>query len=891
MLRIREIADAAKGYYQQSDYYLEVPGDWLGKGSERLGLKGRARQEDFEAVCDNINPATGASLTAKTLDNRRVGWDFNFNSPKSVGIAREMIGAVDAEEGQRIEDAHREAVAYAMSHVEDDMQCRVRDGGKDENRQTGNMIAMRVTHRTTRPNEDDKTPDMELHDHVVVANATFDDEAGKVKAAQIGQIWHDASYYEAIYHNRMAANLQALGYGIRRKGKGFEIEGISDALIELFSRRKAHIEKRAEELGIEDAEAKARLGATTRLNKADSRIEELSTYWDGKLTEGDRECLRHLKGQPSHECDAGQAVGYATSHLFERQSVVPARKVYETAMRRGIGLVTPEAIQAEAERQGLLVRGGLATTQAVLDQEERLIAFARLGRGTCRPLGADAEIALDGLSDEQKATVRHIWQSPDRVILVEGDAGTGKTEAMKVTIPGIDQPGVFLAPSASASRGTLREKGFQNADTIARFLVDEKFRETARDGFIYVDEAPLAGLASMVEVFDKAKELNARVILQGDRKQHGSVDRGNVFPVLERFAGLPVARMSEIWRQKDQGYKQAVAAIAQGDFLGGYDMLNDLGWIHQTPAFDHNKPLADAYLAALKDKASVLVVAPTHKEGGEITQAIRQRLKESGMVGQEERAFPTLKSLGWTRAERGDRERYDGNEVIQFVRNSGPYKAGQRVQAGEFQPGKVKPEHFNVYAPTETRLAKGDTIRITANGKDKSGKHKLNNGATYQVAGFSKSGDILLSNGWALAADYGHLTHGLVVTSHASQGATVDRVLIAMGHESRPAITAEQFYVSVSRGKRKAEIFTDLSPALLREAIQRGDQRMSATELMAERKPETPAPAERPMRERKRTARTKSFVEKVTETYRQLRMKANSVIAEAIRQREPSYER
>ena len=72
---------------------------------------------------------------------------------------------------------------------------------------------------------------------------------------------------------------------------------------------------------------------------------------------------------------------------------------------------------------------------------------------------------------------------------------------MKATIPGIDKPGVFLAPSASASRGTLREKGFHNADTIARFLTDQRFREQARGGFIYIDEAPLAGLSDIDAVF------------------------------------------------------------------------------------------------------------------------------------------------------------------------------------------------------------------------------------------------------------------------------------------------------------------------------------------------------------------------------------------------------
>jgi conjugative relaxase-like TrwC/TraI family protein len=900
MLRIREIANAgaAKDYYRQSDYYLEVPGDWLGRGAERLGLTGRARQEDFEALCDNLNPAAGGNLTAKTVDGRRVGWDFNFNSSKSVGIALELTGDMG------ILKAHRDAVEYAMAHVEDDMLTRVRAKGKDEDRLTGNIVAMRVTHRTTRPNEDDKTPDMELHDHVVVFNATFDDAEDKWKAAQIGQIKHDAPYYEAIYHNRLAANLRGLGYGIRRKGTGFEIAGISDELIGKYSRRKAAIEKKAAELGIHDAEAKARLGATTRLGKIGSRIEELTAYWDSKLTRQERRQLKRLKGQPSYQGDTAGAVEYAIGHLFERQSVVDVRRLYETAIRHGIGFVEPDGVAAEAQRQGLLVRCSLATTQRVLDQEEQLISFARLGRGTYRPLGAGASVPETGLSAQQKAIVRHIWESPDRVIMIEGDAGTGKTEAMKVTIPGIDKPGVFLAPSASASRGTLREKGFRNADTIARFLVDEKFRQQARDGYIYIDEAPLAGIRQMAEVFDKAAELDARVILQGDRKQHSSVDRGSTFHVLETFAGLPVARLAEIRRQKNQGYRQAVAAIAKGDILGGYDRLDKLGWIEQTPVFDHNKPLVDAYMAAIRDKASVLVVAPTHKEGDEITLALRKRLKEAGIVGVEERTFHTLKPLGWTEAERGDLARYEGNEVIQFVRNSGSHRAGQRVESAEFRPDQLSPEHFAVYAPDEIALAKGDAIRITANGRDKSGKHRLNNGTIYEVAGFTKSGDITLSNGWTIGADFGHFTHGRVVTSHASQGSTVDRVLIGMGSESRTAISAEQFYVSVSRGRQEARIFTNVSPSLLREAIQRGVSRMSATEFMQGRKPERqPAPeptrlhlpppkrGDAPPGQRERSSRMRQFVQRVQNAYRQLRMKARPVARHAVRQRETTYER
>src|SRR6185437_2556685 len=75
------------------------------------------------------------------------------------------------------------------------------------------------------------------------------------------------------------------------------------------------------------------------------------------------------------------------------------------------------------------------------------------------------------------AVVRHVVGSRDRVTLVRGAAGVGKTSLMQEAVEAIEAGGtkvIALAPSASASRGTLREAGFENADTVARFLLDEK---------------------------------------------------------------------------------------------------------------------------------------------------------------------------------------------------------------------------------------------------------------------------------------------------------------------------------------------------------------------------------------------------------------------------------
>jgi hypothetical protein len=234
-----------------------------------------------------------------------------------------------------------------------------------------------------------------------------------------------------------------------------------------------------------------------------------------------------------------------------------------------------------------------------------------------------------------------------------------------------------------------------------------------------------------------------------------------------------------------------------------------------------------------EDKERVLIVAPTHIEGEEITSEIRARLKQEGKLG-DEQVFETFRPLGWTDAEKGDLERYDGTEVLQFHRNSGTFRAGQRIRVADFKRGDRlgKPSNFAVFTPRGLALAAGDNIRITANGKDKSGTHKLNNGSQYTVRGFTKEGDLALSNGWVVDKDFGYIDHGYVSTSHASQGKTVDRVLIAMGQESAPAINAEQFYVSVSRGRESAKVYSNMHRDHLHEAIQRKDGRKSATELI-----------------------------------------------------------
>jgi conjugative relaxase-like TrwC/TraI family protein len=900
-----------------------TPGELLGKGFDRLDITGKSPTDVMRCLAYNLDPATGKLLRPHAKEGDRVGMDFTFNSPKSVGLAREVGGENNAGD-PRVEAAHREAVAYAMGLVEADMQTRVRAGGANENRATGTMFAYRVTHRDTRINADDQMPDMSLHDHVFVMNLTYDPVEEKFKAAEVGQIKHDAPYYEAAYMNRLAGNLKALGYGVERKGKAFEIAGIDRPLIEKFSRRSKYIGEVAAKLNIANPRAKAKLGATTRLGKTKETVEDLQAYYVSRLTDDEKRDLSSLGGRPGKETTTEAAVAYAIGHMFERSSVVDEKRLYETALRHGIGSVTVDGVEAEARRQGLLVKGGEATTRGVLAEEAKVIAFAREGRGTCRALGMvagpdmvrtlpargstldersklaetatlspdhQAEVEARGgetkhlasqkaavptskLSPEQAVMVNHILTSTDRLILVVGDAGTGKTFAVKSAFAHIDRPIEILAPGAEASRGVLRRDGFSSADTVTSFLNSDRRQQAVKGGVIWVDEAGQLPIRDLSRLVDIAKAQGARIVLQGDPKQHRSVARdGNMMRVLETHAGLPVAKLKDIKRQRGE-YKAAVSLLSKGEMAEGFDAIEKLGWVRTV---EDNAPLVDDYMAALDAKKEVLAVAPTHAEAGEVTDAIRARLKLRGEVSGEERVYDTLRPLHWSEAERGDLERYTGEEVLCFHRNGGTFKAGDRIAIADFKVGMRlgPPSTFAVYGHQQLALAKGDRIRVTANGHTADKKHELSNGAQYTVAGFEKDGKIRLTNGWFISPGFKHISHGYVTTSHASQGKTVDVVLIAMGSESLPAISAEQFYVSVSRGREKATIYTDVPADTLRIAVQRADARKSATELMQ------PKPT-------KRRSRVHSLVMKARQAWESLRHRNGAAMPEREQQRENS---
>src|ERR1700734_3678441 len=150
MIRITQQNSAgdAKRYYATADYYSqgqEIVGLWGGKAAALLGLEGTVDKASFERLCDNLHPVTGEPLTVRTRSERTVGYDFTFSVPKSVSLLYALTG------DQGILDAFRRAVDETMQEIEAEMKTRIRMGGRDEDRVTGNMAWAELTHTPSRP--------------------------------------------------------------------------------------------------------------------------------------------------------------------------------------------------------------------------------------------------------------------------------------------------------------------------------------------------------------------------------------------------------------------------------------------------------------------------------------------------------------------------------------------------------------------------------------------------------------------------------------------------------------------------------------------------------------------------------------------------------------------
>lgn len=243
----------------------------------------------------------------------------------------------------------------------------------------------------------------------------------------------------------------------------------------------------------------------------------------------------------------------------------------------------------------------LCTIEEVLSEEQRMVRLARQGIGELRPLYRKApELSLQG---QQGDAVRHLLTTSDRVTIIQGAAGSGKTTLMREAVRHLEEAGkkvTVVAPTAEASRGVLRSEGFKEADTVIGLLTDKKKQRELCGQVLWVDEAGLLGTKDMTALLELVTRENARLVLGGDTRQHASVVRGDALRILNTVGGIRSAEVNKIYRQKDAHFRRVVEDLSKGNVGTAFEHLETMGAIQTVDPLKPNEQLVKDYTTAVK---------------------------------------------------------------------------------------------------------------------------------------------------------------------------------------------------------------------------------------------------------------------------------------------------
>jgi conjugative relaxase-like TrwC/TraI family protein len=825
----------------------------------------------------------------KKKENRRAGYDFTFSVPKSISLYLAM------NDDKELERSIKVALDDALSEVESRMETRVRKGYQCDNRVSPNMVYAMFVHRETRIMDGMEVPDPHYHVHVFVFNATFDEVEGEWKALETGNVHADRTFYEAVFNARLADRLIAAGIDIRRTEEHFELASVSRELVEKFSKRTREIEQYARDnnvklagrtaqimrekgIAFDDAwaEAKAGLGSHTRKLKSANTLtpaEELE-HWRSEMTAEEIQSLlpERIRGLGSRQLlEPEMEKELAVGHLFERRSVARPLHAAGMLLRRGIGKVNVEDALGFSKSGRFICAGNVVTTAEVLAEEKAMIETARAGQNAYRALGNGGEWEVSDeriKSDEgQSAALRHVLESRDLVTSVRGPAGTGKSTLMPETIRALESLStkqvVVLAPSAEAV-GVLKKEGLGRCETFQRFQVDPLLQNAAEGAIVWVDEAGFLSARQMRWLLDYAAGNSCRVVLCGDTRQNHGVERGDALRVLEARGAVRQVALSKIYRQQIPEIRAAVKDLSDGKTREGFEKLDGFGAIREIQDDDERlAEIATLHLEAVREKKVSLIVAPTHTECRVLAEAVRTRMKEEGLLGAQDQSFSRLQSVDLTESQRRDVTNYQLGQVVEFhQRARGGFRVGERYEVVEVADGAVRvirsgseskrvneavvngaldcselllplseAKKFQVFESRVVDLAVGDVVRATRNVKG-----SLLNNHLYRITEISDGhidlvdyrGDksVRISSDRAL-----HIDQGIVVTGHASQGKTVDQVILSVPISTFSVLDQAEFYVSMSRARYGAYAFTNSKEAF-REAVCQTPDRLSPSEII-----------------------------------------------------------
>ena len=891
------------GYYAKDDPEHRKASFWHGEAARALGLGRHVSPKRFNKVLLGYVPGTDIRL-GRLRDGEhqhRPGLDITLSAPKSVSLAALLHG------DRRVIRAHDEAVRAALDFVEAELlQTR---GWDPATRRRPRVKAHGMTAATFR-HLASRNLDPQLHTHCVVANMTRNG-AGEWRSIEATAIRRNRKLIGAHYRNELARRLEALGYEtvptMIGPVPGFELAGYDREVREAFSTRRRDILEDIRRRGGAYSAARAQQAALyTRRRKAEPAMDELRRIWRRRAREAglpSREAAARARRSRRAETQAEarpvlpvhEAVWRAVEHLEERSSVFAAGDVAAHALGQAPGRYSIGDVETAVEalrRDGHLVEAALRgadrafVTDRALRAERANIDWMKEGMGAGLP-AADAaavetELAAGPLTEGQREAVRTILLSRERVVGVEGRAGSGKTAMLReaARLAG-ERKVIGLAPSQAAVRA-LEEGAGIPARTLQWFLArhrdigdriasPERLAE-ARLAFggavLAVDEASMVSAAQMRQTMRIAERLGiARLALIGDSRQLRSVEAGQPFRQLQQ-AGMATARMDEILRQRDPDLRAAVAAMLEDGPAEAVERLGDN--VHEADADELGEAAARLWLSLHPEaRARTAILAPTHALREDIDEAVREGLRGEGALHGRVLEIERLVGLGLTRAQKADIAGYRPGDVLVFHNDLYRYRVKKDdactvtgtdgegrvlLHHPDGRPRRIDPSgpvryRYELYETRPIRLQAGDRIRWTRN----DARRGLVNGGEAAILSIGYRFVTLETDGGrtlSLRRDdpqLRHLDHAWSSTLHAAQGTTHDNAILVLGSGHGLPVDRAGFYVGISRARDRAVVLTDNREDLVEALEAHAGLPATALEAVGEEIVAPPAPVPLPI--------------------------------------------
>ncbi|MCX4151011.1 MULTISPECIES: MobF family relaxase [Paraburkholderia] len=401
---------------------------------------------------------------------------------------------------------------------------------------------------------------------------------------------------------------------------------------------------------------------------------------------------------------------------------------------------------------------------------------------------------------------------------------------------------------AIAARTTLYLNNGQSKDALAHEFeaTQAKLANLKRFGnaegkktLLVMDESSLTGAGDTEKLSTLAREFGARVVFQGDIKQHESVSAGRAFEQAQQ-AGIHLSVLEETRRfdNATPATKQAIKEIKAGDYAKAIDLLDKL----EVDGEELAATVADRYLinlrelrAAGNEKPLVGVVALTNDDRKDINSAVHSLLMKEGHLSGPEFEKKHFDQPSLTEAEQRHavmlakagvdhlvyRKNYkeigvQQGDVIQITgfnvqlnRVFGVDATGRKVE--------INPQRQDFFSPVKLEkrnYAAGDLVesRSIIAFEDKE-TPKIKNGTRGMIKDVDNDGATIV---WKRDGRESRLNndqlrmieHSYAHTSFKEQGATNDREIIAVSWTGAKIIHKLASYVAASRAKGNTEIVT-----------------------------------------------------------------------------------